>query len=81
MSKKDLIEVEGRIVKVLKGWTCWVKLKNGHEVLGTLAGRKRRSNLMGHYKAMPGTKVILKLSPYDLSRGLIVNSSPQNLNR
>ena len=67
MSKEDAIEVEGRIVETLPNAKFRVKLANEHLVLAHLSGKMR----MNFIRILPGDKVALELSPYDLSRGRI----------
>ncbi|WDV45400.1 translation initiation factor IF-1 [Clostridiaceae bacterium M8S5] len=67
MSKKDVIEVEGTVVEVLPNAMFKVKLENGHIVLAHISGKLR----MNFIRILAGDKVMLELSPYDLSRGRI----------
>ena len=67
MSKKG-IEVEGTVLEALPNAMFRVELKNGHKVLAHLSGKMR----MHYIKILPGDKVIVELSPYDLTRGRIV---------
>ena len=68
MPKEDAIEVEGTVVEPLPNAMFRVELPNGHKVLAHISGKMR----MDYIKILPGDKVILELSPYDLSRGRIV---------
>ena len=68
MSKGDAIEVDGIVVETLPNAMFKVKLENGHEVLAHISGKMR----MHYIKILPGDKVKLELSPYDLSRGRVV---------
>ena len=68
MPKEDAIEVEGTVVEPLPNAMFRVELPNGHKVLAHISGKMR----MHYIKILPGDKVILELSPYDLSRGGIV---------
>ena len=68
MSKGDAIEVDGVVVETLPNAMFKVKLENGHEVLAHISGKMR----MHYIKILPGDKVKLELSPYDLSRGRVV---------
>ena len=68
MSKEDVIEVEGRIVEALPNAMFQVELDNGHRVLAHISGKLR----MNYIRILPGDKVNLELSPYDLTRGRIV---------
>ena len=67
MAKEDLIEVEGEIVEALPNAMFRVKLENGHVVLAHVSGKMR----MHFIRILPGDRVKLELSPYDLSRGRI----------
>ncbi|MBM4284792.1 MAG: translation initiation factor IF-1 [Deltaproteobacteria bacterium] len=68
MPKEDAIEVEGKVVEPLPNAMFRVELPNGHRVLAHISGKMR----MHYIKILPGDKVIVELSPYDLSRGRIV---------
>ena len=67
MSKADVIEIEGTVVEKLPNAMFKVKLENGHEVLAHISGKLR----MNYIKILPGDKVTLELSPYDLTKGRI----------
>lgn len=67
MSKKDVIEVEGVVVDAQPNAMFVVKIENGHEILAHVSGKIR----MNYIRIMPGDKVKVELSPYDLSRGRI----------
>ncbi len=67
MAKKDAIEVEGVITEPLPNAMFKVELANGHEVLAHVSGKIR----MNFIKIVPGDRVLVELSPYDLSRGRI----------
>ena len=67
MSKADVIEIEGSVVEKLPNAMFKVELENGHQVLAHISG-KLRTNFI---KILPGDKVTLELSPYDLSKGRI----------
>jgi len=67
MAKEDLIEVEGEVVETLPNATFRVKLENDHIVLAHVSGKMR----MHFIRILPGDKVRMQLSPYDLSRGRI----------
>ncbi|MCK5070236.1 MAG: translation initiation factor IF-1 [Desulfocapsa sp.] len=67
MAKEEAIEVEGTIVEPLPNAMFRVELDNGHKVLAHISGKMR----MHFIKILPGDKVTLELSPYDLSRGRI----------
>lgn len=66
-SAKETIEMEGEVIEALPAATFKVNLENGHQVLGHLSGKMR----MNFIKVLPGDKVILELTPYDLSKGRI----------
>ena len=68
MSKADVIEVEGVVVEKLTNAMFKVELENGHQVLGHISGKLR----MNFIKILPGDKVTIELSPYDLTKGRIV---------
>jgi translation initiation factor IF-1 len=67
LSKDDVIEVEGKVVETLPNAMFNVELVNGHKVLAHIAGKLR----MNYIKILPGDKVTLELSPYDLTKGRI----------
>ncbi|MBM4274015.1 MAG: translation initiation factor IF-1 [Deltaproteobacteria bacterium] len=71
MPKEDAIEVEGVVIEPLPNAMFRVELANGHRVLAHISGKMR----MHYIKILPGDKVIVELSPYDLSRGRIVYRS------
>jgi translation initiation factor IF-1 len=68
MAKQKSIKVDGTILETLPNASFRVELENGHEVLAHISGKMR----MHYIKILPGDKVSLELSPYDLSRGRIV---------
>ena len=68
MSKSDVIEVEGKVVEKLPNAMFKVELENGHQVLGHISGKLR----MNFIKILPGDKVTIELSPYDLRKGRII---------
>ena len=67
MAKEDVIEVEGKVVEALPNTVFKVELQNGHQILAHISGKLR----MNYIKILPGDKVKVELSPYDLSRGRI----------
>jgi translation initiation factor IF-1 len=67
MGKQDVIEVEGIVKEALPNTTFRVQLENGHEILAHSSGKMR----MNYIRILPGDKVKLELSPYDLNRGRI----------
>ncbi len=68
MSKADVLEIEGVVVEKLPNAMFKVELENGHIVLAHISGKLR----MNFIKILPGDKVTLEMSPYDLSKGRIV---------
>ena len=75
MSKADVIEIEGTVVEKLPNAMFQVELENGHQVLAHISGKLR----MNYIRILPGDKVTLEMSPYDLSKGRIIweRSSPR----
>ena len=67
MSKEEVIEVEGVVIDALPNAMFKVQLENGHEVLAHVSGKLR----MNYIRIVPGDKVKLEMSPYDLSKGRI----------
>ena len=67
MSKEDVVELEGEVLEALPNAMFKVKLENGHEVLAHISGKMR----MHYIKILPGDKVTVELSVYDLNRGRI----------
>ena len=67
MSKEDVIEVEGTVVETLPNTNFKVELATGHQILAHISGKLR----MNYIKILPGDKVKVELSPYDLTRGRI----------
>lgn len=68
MAKEEAIEVEGVVIETLPNAMFRVELNNGHRVLGHISGKMR----MHFIKILPGDKVVVELSPYDLKRGRII---------
>ncbi|MDP1717363.1 MAG: translation initiation factor IF-1 [Burkholderiales bacterium] len=68
MAKEETIQMQGEVVENLPNATFRVKLENGHEVLGHISGKMR----MHYIRILPGDKVTVELTPYDLTRGRIV---------
>ena len=68
MSKQALIKQDGSIVEALSNAMFRVKLENGHEIIATISGKMR----MNYIRILPGDKVTVELTPYDLSRARIV---------
>ena len=71
MPKEEPIEVTGKVIEPLPNAMFRVELENGHRILAHISGKMR----MHFIKILPGDKVTLELSPYDLSRGRIVYRS------
>jgi translation initiation factor IF-1 len=67
MSKNDVIEVEGKVLEALPNATFKVELENGHRILAHISGKLR----MNFIRILPGDKVTIELSPYDLTKGRI----------
>ena len=65
--KEDAIQVEGTVVEALPNTTFRVELENGHKVLAHISGKMR----MHYIRILPGDRVVVELSPYDLTRGRI----------
>jgi translation initiation factor IF-1 len=68
MSKEDVIEMQGEVVETLPNATFRVKLENGHVLLGHISGKMR----MHYIRILPGDRVTVQLTPYDLTKGRIV---------
>jgi len=67
VAKDDVIEVEGKVVEPLPNAMFRVELENGHKILAHVSGKIR----MNYIKILPGDRVTVELSPYDLTRGRI----------
>ena len=67
MAKEDVIEVEGKVVEAMPNAMFQVELENGHQILAHISGKLR----MNFIRILPGDKVTVELSPYDLTRGRI----------
>ena len=67
MSKQDVLEVEGKVVEALPNAQFKVELPNGHVILAVISGKLR----MNYIRILPGDKVKLEMSPYDLNKGRI----------
>ena len=67
MAKEDIIEMSGQVLEKLPNAMFKVKLDNGHEVLCTISGKMRKF----YIRILPGDKVTVEISPYDLTRGRI----------
>ena len=68
MSKTDVIEIEGIVIEKLPNTMFQVELENGHRVLAHISGKLRQNFI----RILPGDKVTLELSPYDLTKGRII---------
>ena len=68
MSKADVIEIEGTVIEKLPNAMFQVRLENGHQGLAHISGKLR----MNYIRILPGDKVTIELSPYDLSKGRII---------
>ena len=66
--EKEIIRMEGEVIETLPSTTFRVKLDNGHEVLAHISGRMR----VNYIRLLPGDRVVLEMSPYDLTKGRIV---------
>ena len=67
MAKNDIIKQDGEVIEALPNANFRVRLESGHEVLATISGKMR----MHYIRILPGDKVSVEISPYDLSRGRI----------
>ena len=67
MSKDDVIEIEGTVVESLPNAMFQVELANGHKILAHISGKLRMNSI----RILPGDKVTVEMSPYDLSKGRI----------
>jgi translation initiation factor IF-1 len=67
MAKKDAIEVEGKVVELLPNTMFRIELENGHRVLAHISGKMR----LHFIRILPGDRVMLEMSPYDLTKGRI----------
>lgn len=67
MAKEDVIELEGTVLEALPNAMFRVELENGHKILAHISGKMR----MHYIKILPGDKVTVQMSPYDLTRGRI----------
>ena len=67
MAKDDVLELEGTVVETLPNAMFMVELENGHQILAHISGKLR----MNFIKILPGDRVKIEMSPYDLSRGRI----------
>jgi len=65
---KELIRLEGTVLELLPSTTFKVRLENGHEILAHISGRMR----VNYIRLLPGDKVLVEMSPYDLTKGRII---------
>lgn len=68
MAKEDLIKQDGEVVEALSNANFKVRLENGHVILATISGKMR----MHYIRILPGDRVSVEMSPYDLTRGRII---------
>jgi len=68
VAKEDAIEVEGKVIETLPNAMFRVELDNGHKILAHVSGKMR----MHYIRILPGDRVVIELSPYDLTRGRII---------
>jgi translation initiation factor IF-1 len=71
MSKDDFIEIEGKVLETLPNAMFRVELDNGHKILAHISGKMR----MHYIKILPGDRVMVQFSPYDLNKGRIIYRS------
>ncbi len=67
MAKEEAIQVQGRVTQALANTQFRVKLDNGHELIAHIAGKMRKNFI----RILPGDRVLVELSPYDLTRGRV----------
>src|SRR5687768_18525821 len=77
MGKQPLIKQDGTILEALSNAMFKVKLENGHEILATISGKMR----MNYIRILPGDKVGVEMSPYDLTRGRIIRSEERRVGK
>jgi len=68
MAKDDVIQMQGKVLENLPSTTFRVELENGHKVLGHISGKMRKN----YIKILPGDKVTVEMTPYDLTKARIV---------
>jgi translation initiation factor IF-1 len=71
MSKSDAIQIEGKVLETLPNAMFTVELDNGHKILAHISGKMR----MNYIRILPGDKVTVEISPYDLTKGRIIYRS------
>jgi translation initiation factor IF-1 len=67
-NEKELVKLEGEVVESLPSTTFKIKLDNGHEILAHISGRMR----VNYIRLIPGDRVLVEMSPYDLTKGRII---------
>ena len=77
MAKKEAIEVEGTVAESLRDATFRIDLANGHQVMAKISGRLR----VNYIRILPGDRVLVELSPYDLTRGRVTYRFPSGGSR
>lgn len=68
LNAKDFIEIQGEVIELMPAATFKVAMENGHEILAHLSGKMR----MNKIRLLPGDRVKLQISPYDLTKGRII---------
>ena len=68
MPKEDVVEMEGRVIEKLPNTTFKVELENGHQIIAHISGKLR----LNYIRIIPGDKVLIEMSPYDLTKGRII---------
>ena len=68
MAKEDVLELEGKVIETLPNAMFKVELENGHQILAHISGKLRQN----YIRILPGDKVTIEMSPYDLSKGRII---------
>ena len=68
LAKEDVIELEGKVLEALPNAMFKVELENGHQILAHISGKLR----MNFIRILPGDKVLVEMSPYDLTKGRII---------
>ena len=77
MAKDDVIELEGTVIEALPNAMFQVELPNGHKILAHISGKLR----MNFIRILPGDKVTVQMSPYDLTRGRITDGTDKHMRR
>jgi len=68
LPKEDVLEMEGRVIDKLPNTTFKVELENGHQIIAHISGKLRQN----YIRIIPGDKVLIEMSPYDLTKGRII---------